>query len=334
VATRRPASFALIAILYGAATAFFGHALAATVQPTITLSPTCGAAQTTVQVGGSGWIAGTVDWDVTIKFDGATAATVKGSDVKQPGGTFTAELIVPATAAPRGLPHSVTASQTAGEFVTNDASAPFMVPCPSLRLNVTCASVGDAISIHGAGFVEDHNINIAVVPPAGGKPDAVVLANRQSAFDVTIRVPSRTPGNYAVIASEVFTTTGAVVAFGPLIARASLQIPCTKASIKLAPKVGPPGTVVTVTGTGFPVGSVVKLSWSQGIAIKIASITIGPSQGFQVKVLIFPHDELGKRKLSAGPDLSIANPIVFNIATADFLVVLGSRQPRDFSWRR
>jgi hypothetical protein len=334
VAIRKPTSFALIAILYVAGRAVFGHALAAAAQPTITLSPTCGAAQTSVQVTGSGWTAGTVDWDVTIKFDGATAATVKGSDVKQPGGTFTAKLIVPATAAPRGLPHSVTASQLAGEFGTNDASAPFMVPCPSLRLNVTCASVGDTISIHGAGFVEDHNINIAVVPPAEGKPDAVVLANRQSAFDVTIRVPSRPPGNYAVTASEVFTTTGAVVTFGPFIARASLQIPCTKASIKLVPQVGLPGTVVTVTGTGFPVGAIVKLSWNRGVPLRLASITIGPSQGFQIKVLVFPHDELGKRKLSAGPDLSVANVIVFNIATADFLAVPGSGQPRDFTWRR
>jgi hypothetical protein len=98
--------------------------------------------------------------------------------------------------------------------------------------------------------------------------------------------------------------------------------------------VGPPGTVVTVTGTGFPIGAIVKLSWNRGVPFKLASMTIDASQGFQVKLLIFPHDELGKRTLNAGPDLSVSNALIFNIVSADFLVVPGSEQPRDFSWRR
>jgi len=53
-----------------------------------------------------------------------------------------------------------------------------------------------------------------------------------------------------------------------------------------------------------------------------------------VVLLIYPHDELGMRRLSAGPDLKVTNAPLFNIATADFLVVPGSEQPRDFSWRR
>ena len=116
--------------------------------------------------------------------------------------------------------------------------------------------------------------------------------------------------------------------------RAVFTIPCVKAAIKLLPEVGPPGTVVTVTGTGFPVGAVVKLSWNQGVPLALASIAIGASQAFQVTVLVFPHDELGKRTMSAGPDLSVASAPLFNIATADFLVVQGTAQPRNFSWRR
>ncbi len=102
----------------------------------------------------------------------------------------------------------------------------------------------------------------------------------------------------------------------------------------LRPKVGPPGTIITVTGTGFPAGAVVKLTWSQGIQIISVSITVGASQGFQVRLLIYPHDRLGQRRLNAGPDLSAVNAPIFNIATADFLVVPGSEQPRDFTWRR
>jgi hypothetical protein len=161
-------------------------------------------------------------------------------------------------------------------------------------------------------------------PPAGSKPIATAIPRGDSTFDVTAAVPNASPGNYVLIAVQVRTQQ---------VPRALFQVPCVKAAIKLVPAVGPPGTVTTVTGTGFPVGAVVKLSWSQGIPIFAASITIGASQGFQVTLLIFPHDELGLRHLNAGPDLSVASAPVFNIATADFLVVPGTAQPRDFSWR-
>lgn len=70
----------------------------------------------------------------------------------------------------------------------------------------------------------------------------------------------------------------------------------------------------------------------QGLAL--ASITVGQSQGFQVTLLIFPHDELAMRTMSAVPDLSVPSAPLFNIATADFLVVPGTAQPKKFAWRR
>jgi hypothetical protein len=106
-----------------------------------------------------------------------------------------------------------------------------------------------------------------------------------------------------------------------------------KAAIRLVPDVGPPGTVTTVTGIGFPVGAVVRLSWSAGIPLNATSITIGSGGSFQMTLLIYPHDLLGRRQLRAGPDLSVPGAPLFNIATADFLVVPGSEQPRNFSWR-
>jgi hypothetical protein len=320
VATKRLVSEVSVGLLSLAFFAPVGVPSAAAPPASIALSPTCGSVGENVQVTGSSWIAGT---DITISFDGTPVATVKGTDIKAPGGTFTASMTIPSRAL-RGSPYTVSAGQTSNAVVVRSATAPFSIPCASLTLNPVCGSAGDQVAVHGAGFRSDITVSLTFTPPAGTGPIATSVPGADSTFDVVIKVPSDPPGQYVVAAVQLRTQAAA---------RAIFTIPCVKAAIKLVPKVGPPGTVVTVTGTGFPIGSIVKLSWSQGIPIKIASITIGTSQGFQIRLLIFPHDELGKRRLNAGPDLSVPSAILFNIATADFVVVPGMSQPRDFSWR-
>lgn len=298
-----------------------GAPFAAAPPPAISLSPSCGPVGATVQVSGSSFVTGT---DVLIIFDGTTVATVKGADIQAGTGTFTASFVVP-TRATRGSPYTVTAQEGQGEFVIATASAPFMLPCPSLTLNPTCGRTGDPIAVHGEGFRSDLTVALTFTPPAGTAPVATAVPAVDSTFNASFKVPTDPPGTYVVTAIQLRSQA---------TVRATFQIPCVKAAITLVPKVGPPGTVVTVTGTGFPIGAAVKLSWSQGIPIRMQSITIGSSQGFKVTVLIFWHDQLGLRHMDAGPDLSVTNAPLFNIATADFLVVPGSEQPRDFSWRR
>jgi hypothetical protein len=305
--------------------------MAAAVTAAISLSPSCGPAGASVQVSGTGWVSGSNAFDITITFDSTAVATVKAADIKADG-SFTTNITVP-NRPQRGTPYAVVASQTVGEFSQATATANFSLPCASITVVPTCGSVGAPIAVHGAGFRADIVVQISFVPPAGAKPVASAIPGGDSTFDVRFAVPSDPPGNYAVVATQTYAA--AALAVPPLVVRATFTIPCaTRALIKLVPQIGPPGTVVTVTGTGFPIGAIVKLSWNRGVPFRLASMTIDASQGFQVKLLIFPHDELGKRTLSAGPDLSVANATIFNIATADFLVVPGSEQPRDFSWRR
>lgn len=261
--------------------------------------------------------------DILIIFNGTTVATVKVADVKS--GAFTASFVVPAATASKGTAYTVTAQEGQGEFVIATASASLYVPCPSLTLNPTCGRTGDPVAVHGAGFRQDIVVSLTFTPPAGTAPIAQVVPRQDSTFDVSFKVPADPPGTYVVDGLQLRTQVAA---------RATFTIPCVKAAIQLKPTVGPPGTVVTVIGTGFPAGAVVKLSWNQGVPLFLASITIGPSQGFQVTLLIFPHDELGRRTMSAAPDLSVSGAPLFNIATADFLVVQGTAQPRNFTWRR
>ncbi len=207
---------------------------------------------------------------------------------------------------------------------------PYTITGPTLAVDPTCGSAGLPVTLTGTGFRPDTIVAITFEPPAGGKPIATPIPNQAGTFQVVVAAPNVRAGNYAFVATQ-----GVIGALGgvQLVARAPFQEPCLAAAIVLKPTVGPPGTVVTVTGTGFPTGAVVKLSWDQGIKFSLPSITIGATQGFKVTVLIFPHDELGQRVMSAAPDLTITSAPLFNIATAKFLVVPGTAQPRDFSWR-
>jgi len=334
--------------------------------PTLTVNPACGSAGTNVLIHGTGFQAPPQNNDVMIYF-GVDPSTqpppqptliVKAGAVRSDG-TFDASL-APKLAA-RGAPYQVTALQNvfAAEFVQNKATATYQVPCTTLVIDPTCGSVGIPVTIRGVGFQPRLAVTITFTPSPTGKPDAVATPQIDTTFAAVVAVPQLPPGNYVIQAVQQLPV-GIVVqpvaqspspsptpslirsmksgqlgaAAAQLMATAPFQIPCAKGTIILKPSAGPPGTVTTVIGTGFPVGAVVKLSWSQGIGITAPSITIGASQSFQVVLLIYPHDELGMRRLSAGPDLKVTNAPLFNIATADFLVVPGSEQPRDFSWRR
>jgi hypothetical protein len=106
-------------------------------------------------------------------------------------------------------------------------------------------------------------------------------------------------------------------------------------TITLTPALGPPGTVTVVRGTDFPANVPIELGWNQGIAGTPSGAIVTDGAGtFTGTVLIFPHDALGARVMTA---VSVAPPNrgdVVGFASAVFLVVPGATQPRDFSWRR
>ena len=307
-------------------------AQAAVILPSITLLPACGPVGSTVSVTGANFQASGAA--VTVTFDpGGSPASSVNAPVSATGG-FTAALAVPIRAL-RSAPYQVVATQPVAGGIANGqlrAAVNFSLPCLTLTADPSCGSVGDRIVIRGTGWRPDVAVLIAFTPPAGSKPETSAVPGQDTTFAVVIAVPNRPPGTYAVEATQA--APPAALALPAVAMRAVFLIPCLKAAIRLIPSVGPPGTVTTVIGTGFPVGAVVKLSWSQGIPLNTPSITIGSGQSFEMILLIYPHDELGLRHLRAGPDLNVPNAPLFNIASADFLVVQGTAQPHDFSWRR
>jgi Tol biopolymer transport system component len=95
--------------------------------------------------------------------------------------------------------------------------------------------------------------------------------------------------------------------------------------IVLSPTLGPTGTVVAVTGSGFAAGQPVVFAWSAGITPQQLAPTVAAPDGtFVAQVLVLPHDLLGPRTLSA---TSVVSGTPGQPATAPFLVVPQTAQP-------
>ena len=98
------------------------------------------------------------------------------------------------------------------------------------------------------------------------------------------------------------------------------------AQLDLDPPIGPPGIVTIVTGSGFPPGAGVVLSWSRGITPKLEPIVADAEGAFRVQVLVFHNDIVGARDLVATP----ADGTSFPAFGAAFRVTEPTGQPPRF----
>jgi hypothetical protein len=71
----------------------------------------------------------------------------------------------------------------------------------------------------------------------------------------------------------------------------------SQARLRIEPELGPPGPVVTATGSGFPARTQIQLSWSAGITPTMPTVTTDARGRFSVQVLVFHNDLVGRRDL-------------------------------------
>jgi Tol biopolymer transport system component len=103
----------------------------------------------------------------------------------------------------------------------------------------------------------------------------------------------------------------------------------SKAVLKLDPDVGTPGIVTIVSGSGFPVGATIILSWSVGITPKLPKIVTDDKGAFRIGVLVFHHDVIGPRELIA---TRVAGPL-FPPAQGEMLVTSAPDVPSTYNWQ-
>jgi len=70
-------------------------------------------------------------------------------------------------------------------------------------------------------------------------------------------------------------------------------------AISALPPVGNPGTVTLVSGTGFPPGVPVQLTWNPGVTVAADPAVPGPDGSFVVQMVIVGGDRTGRRLVTA-----------------------------------
>ncbi|WP_143264290.1 VWA domain-containing protein, partial [Amycolatopsis kentuckyensis] len=94
--------------------------------------------------------------------------------------------------------------------------------------------------------------------------------------------------------------------------------------VAVDPGVTPLGSVPRVTGTDFPPGATVRLAWSDGISETPGLATVGVDGRFEAQFLVFHHDLIGPRTVSA---TSVSGPKFGTAQSNPILVVLRTEQP-------
>ena len=105
----------------------------------------------------------------------------------------------------------------------------------------------------------------------------------------------------------------------------ALRATVRRTTLEIEPVLGPPGTVVVATGTGFPAGAPVNLRWTVGITPVPLTPVFADAEGtFVAQVLVLPRDRPARRHLVAEVSLPGTQ---FEAPKAAFLVVPGSGTP-------
>ncbi|GKQ35275.1 HYR domain-containing protein [Streptomyces sp. A012304] len=106
----------------------------------------------------------------------------------------------------------------------------------------------------------------------------------------------------------------------------TVRLRVLKPVLTVGPVVARLGDVVLAEGRDFPAGTVVRLTWSQGITAATVPVRVGADGTFRTQVLVLRKDRTGPRLLRAtGPG--------YDPLTARVLVVPRSLQPPDFIGR-
>ncbi|MFB7364099.1 HYR domain-containing protein [Streptomyces hydrogenans] len=107
---------------------------------------------------------------------------------------------------------------------------------------------------------------------------------------------------------------------------ATAPLRVTQPRLEVTPRVVKPGEPVTVRGTEFPPGELVRLVWSTGLTADSAPLRVGGDGRFEAQVLVLRKDRTGPRTLRA----EVAR---LERLEEPVLVVRHALQPPDFAGR-
>ncbi|HEX4704193.1 MAG TPA: HYR domain-containing protein, partial [Pseudonocardiaceae bacterium] len=194
-------------------------------------------------------------------------------------------------------------------------------------------------TVSNAGTAVMTSVRLATtLPTALGVPKSVSPAGCRAdgtGCDLGSLQPGQTVEVRYVLAAVVAvngTETATVTTTGPDTSTqdhtASAPVVVGQPALTVDPTIGPQGFVVHATGSGFPPGATVLLTWSPGISQTLDQVTVAANGTIDTPVLIFHHDQVGPRVLVAAP----VNGTRFGqVSSPSFLVVPEGIEPPLFN---
>jgi hypothetical protein len=219
----------------------------------ITLSPSSGYVGDTVTVSGTGFNASST---VTIYFD----TTAVGTATTNTSGAFSgATFTVPDSY--RGT-HTVKGSDASG-----DSTGVNFTILQKITVTPASGAVGDTVTVSGTGFTASSSITFYFNTQSVSADTTTTNANG-SFTNNTFTIPSSSRGSYTIEAEDAsgYSAT-ATFTIGQKIA--------------ITPATGIPGTLVTISGTGFRASQTITITYNAvAVTTNPAVITTGATGSF------------------------------------------------------
>jgi Tol biopolymer transport system component len=221
-----------------------------------------------------------------------------------------------ATEPPQGsLSLGVVANPAPGYVGGDDIVVSFLIrntgttPMPAVELTTALPVVlGPPRKISVAGCLADGTrCEFGTVQP--GQTIEVLMA-------LAAAVPLDTP------VSATVSSTGRDVDPADNTGRAQLLI--RQPVVKVDPPTGRLGSVARVTGTDFPPGARVRLTWSVGLSQTPGEVLVRPDGTIDGQMLVFHHDQIGLRTLLVAP---VSGLRFGPVSSGPFLTVPRTQQP-------
>ena len=275
----------------------------------ITLSPTSGAAGTTITVLGSGFGA---NRQITIKFDSNTVTTNPSTITTSSSGTFSASFAIPAGT----TTGSHTVSATEG---TKTASATFTVSLtPTITLSPNSGAPSITVTITGTGFTANSAITVKFDSTTLATTPASVTTSSTGAFSATITIPNNaTTGSHTISATDASGKTGS----------AAFNI-TTSGTITLSPTGGIAGSTATISGSSFSSSSTVTIKFDGATLVTSpATITASTSGNFSATITIPTNSSVGSHTITVTDASGRTASAAFNVTTAGTITIAPTTGP-------
>ncbi len=253
-----------------------------TVLSALTLRPSSGPVETTVEISATGLAASA---SVNIDWSGGTACTGTSSST----GAFSCAFALPASPAGTYVFSAVVASVTV-------ATATFVLT-PSLSVSPTSGPVGTSLTFDAYGFGSARPINIT--SSLGTACSGTTLSD--GSYSCSYSLPSAPSGSYTFTALDSLGNE-ATVSFG------------VGAVLSVTPAKGPVGTPIAFLATGFAASTSMTIGWSGGT---VCMGTTGPAGRFSCNTTM-PAAPLGATPFTAtaGPSTSATFTVVPSLAVS------------------